>query len=261
MWKHQHAIVASAVLGVTLLGAGVGLAVNEGDPPTSRPVRPDKPQAQTISGEVQGYNLDPRGNYNGVILKEGDHTVQFNFRPDAASTVTAAAPVGKKVQLCGEPESRTSDRTTYRLVNIIGDDGKKTAVSGPDAGQTMHAEGTVKQLNYTPRGEVDGVILDTGDFVHVDPRSAATLNLSVGQKITAEGRGHAMTGGHNVIEADQVNGQTIEHPKRGPGGPDGPRDADHPGHGPHDRRGPGMDGPSGQDGPQDDGAPPPPPGQ
>lgn len=279
MWNHQvkrnHVRAASVILGMAIFGTGVGLALGQDNPPppTSQNAQhqgpgnhsQDRPQPQLIDGEVQGYNLTPQGDYNAVILKDGDRIVQFNFRPDAAATVTAAAPVGKKVQLCGEPESRTTDRATYHLVNIIGADGQKITVSGPDAGQKMHAEGTVKQLNYTPNGEVDGAILDTGDFIHVGPRSAAALNLSVGQKITADGRGHAMTSGHNVIEADEVNGQTVERPKHGPGergGPGDRHDTDHSTHGPRDHHGQEMDGPPDHHGPQDDGETPmSPPGQ
>jgi hypothetical protein len=278
-------IITTAMLGFGLFGAKTAFCADDGakpaPPPATRPAndRP-RPTPQALGGEVTGYNLEPRGNYSGIILKDGARTMQLNVPPGASAMFVAAAPVGQRVAAMGIAESNQGDRMIYRLVSLTGADGKEIALPTPDSVKQMHAEGTVKQLNYTPRGEVDGAILDTGDFVHVDPQSAATLNLAIGQKITADGSGQPMLIGHNVIEADNVNGTKIDRPERGPrsdmgfggggrgpgmrdggpgmrGGGPGMRDG-----GPRQGRGMDGDGPPGGRPPRGDGdGPPPPPGQ
>jgi hypothetical protein len=225
----------------------VGLAVAQSAPPTPpaapAPAAPPPPPVdptppQSVEGVVDGYNLDPHGEVDSVVLKAGDRLAQFNLPPHLSAVLTAAAPVGQKVTLAGVPERAVGDRTLYRLTKLTGPDGKSIDVGTPGAEQPAHVDGTVKRLNISPRGEVDGVLLDTGDFVHTGPESAATL--AVGAKLTADGPAQPMLDGHKAIEATTVNGTPVRRPPPPPhGGPDGP-------HGPGDPHGPG--------------GPPPPPG-
>src|SRR5581483_5469936 len=118
--------------------------------------------------------------------------------------------VGQKVTVAGEPETLVGDRGVFRLCSLSTADGKQFNLPSRDGGpggggggggggrdsfQVAHVDGVVKQLNYTPRGEVDGAQLDSGDFVHVNPRDAASLNLAVGQKLSVDGRSHPMLAG------------------------------------------------------------------
>lgn len=202
----------------------------------SKPDDDKSPKAQPISGIVEGYNLDPRGMVNGIVLKDGDRATQLNLPPNIAAAITAAAPVGQKVSATGVPEIVVGGRSIFRFVSLTTADGKqyKMPAPGRDDSQVTHVDGTVKQLNYSPRGEVDGVVLDTGDFLHVSPREAAQLNLAVGEKISADGHAHPMLTGHSAMEATKVNGMSIDRPR-----PQG-----RPGGGPDDRAGrPDRDGP------------------
>jgi hypothetical protein len=277
--------MASASLGVFIAG-GCAMAQpapvaqpsqqQQQTPPATAPR--DNSKAQSISGTVDGYNLDPRGIVNGIVVKQDDgRMAQFNLPPEAAGTIAAAAGVGQKVTVAGEPQTLVGDRGVFRLSSLSTADGKQFNLPSPRDGgpggggrlpwQVAHVDGVVKQLNYSPRGEVDGAQLDTGDFVHVGPRDAASLNLAVGQKVSADGRGHPMLAGHTALDATKVNGTTIEQPppprpqrdgmRGGPGGGggDGPmRDGPMRGGPPRDRGmrgdggGPDGAGPGGPDG-------------
>src|SRR5439155_26982178 len=168
-----------------------------------------------------GYNLDPRGMPSGIVLKDGDRIAQLNLPPGLGAMIAVAAPIGQKITATGIPEVVLGGRTIYRFAGLTTADGKQFNMPRPGEDPPVtHVEGTVKQLNYAPRGEVDGAILDSGDFVHVGPREAAQLNLTVGQKLSVDGGGRPMLTGHNAIEATKVNGTTIELPFRPPqGGP------------------------------------------
>jgi hypothetical protein len=240
--------LACALLGaVCITASAIGQPAPTGLPPAptqpSAADAPGAPKPQAVSGVVDSYNLDPRGAYNGVVIKDGTHITQLNMPPDVAATIASAAPVGQRVQATGMPETVVGDRAILRLVGLTTADGKQFTLARPGDRQVVHVDGTVKQLNYAPRGEVDGAILDTGDFIHVGPRDAAALNLAVGQKISADGWGRPMLASHNAIEATKVNGTMIEHPR-----PPGPRNDGDRGPGPRGPHGMRGDGPEGFDG-------------
>ena len=68
----------------------------------------------------------------------------------------------------------------------------------PEKSETV--KGVVKYLNHGPRGEVDGAVLESGDFVHIGPREAEEAKLAVGQEISVEGQSMKMPDGHTMIE-------------------------------------------------------------
>jgi len=256
--------------------------------PSHGDARPDAGKSQSISGVVDSYNFDPRGMVNSIVIKDDSgRFAQFNLPPEIGGTLASATAVGQKVQASGSAEVVSGDRACYRLSSLTGADGKQYTLPGRDQWQVQHVDGVVKQLNRTPRGEVDGAILDSGDFIHVGPHEAAELNLAVGQKVSADGWSRPMLMGHNVIAATKVNGQTIQRPRPQDGPPHdgpprdgasagGPRGGGPGGHGgpqADGQRGPrGMHGGPGGGGPDghrpprpndggEDGPPPPPPGQ
>src|ERR1700722_7055945 len=259
MNRNRKIYAASMVFGLMITGSALA-ADSPGASPPAATDQDHGPAKTQVSGTVDSYNLDPRGTVDGLILKDGDHISQLNFPPDQAAAIPAAAPIGQKVDATAMAERGRSDHAVYRLASLTGADGKAITIAGPDDGATAHVEGTVKTLNYTPRGDVDGAILDSGDFLQMGPGGAKDVSLAVGQKITADGKEHPMADGHNIITATMVNGTSIHHPPRGRGGPGGPGGRGGPDDGgPHADGGPGGGGPDGMGGPMD--MPPPPPDQ
>jgi len=71
-------------------------------------------------------------------------------------------------------------------------------------------EGVVKYLNYTRHGEVNGAVLESGDFVHLGPKGAKLVKLAIGEKLSMVGAAATMGDGHLVIEdPSEVNGVKI----------------------------------------------------
>jgi hypothetical protein len=114
-----------------------------------------------------------------------------------------------------------------------GERGQRTADRGPRGERapekTETVKGVVKYLNHGPRGEVDGAVLESGDFVHIGPREAEEAKLAVGQDISVEGQSLKMPDGHTMIEhPTKINDKEVSRRPRGRG----------PGAGPIDREGP-----------------------
>jgi hypothetical protein len=212
--------------------------------PGGRGMRPERAQpAVDLSGTIEAFNYSPRGDIDGVMLKMSDKTAQINLPPGMGAALSQTAP-GSTLKVSACPEPGQADHPIYELQSLTTEQGKKISVPGAGDDKFVHEEATIKHLNYARRGEVDGALLDSGDFVHVGP-AARDLKLSVGQKITVDGFAHAMlSGDHQAIHAVAIDGKRVEQsPPRG-GGPDA-------GPGPRGRRGSG--GPGGPGGPGADG--------
>jgi hypothetical protein len=209
-------------------------------PAVAQPAPPDRPAppappavvdvapAQTVDGTVDGFNRDPRGHINSVVVKTADgKLIQFNMAPDLGDLAKHIASEGQRVTAVGSPERTVGDRTIYRLSKLTGADGK-ASLTAPTPGMpepTDTIEGTVKRLNFSPRGEVDGALLGNGDYVHTGVEAGAGLTL--GGKLSVTGVTHSMADGHRAVEADTVNGRAVPRPtarpEHAPGQKPGPR--------------------------------------
>ena len=258
--KHRW-LIAPATLGAIALIGMATLAYSQppGDaPPPGGPRGPYErgprdprddhwDEATELSGNIQGFNRTPNGTFDSLMLTANDKTVQVNFPPDLAGEIAAVAQVGDSVKVTAEQMPHRADHEIYRLIKLVGASGKQLRLSRPEDAEKVHLEGVVRQLNYAPHGEIDGLVLESGDFVHFAPENAEQIAPKVGQKVTVEGWQRLTTASGQVVEAERINDVAIEHrppPRRG-----GPGE-----------RGPGPDGPAGR-GPRGDRRPPPPPGR
>ena len=163
-------------------------------------------------GTVQAFNISPKGSYEGLLMESGGNIIQVNFSPEYAMSIEQTAPIGQAVELEVEPADtkEKSVHPVYRLLSIHSKNGRNTS-SQANANNNGHFSGEVARLNYALHGEVNGGILDTGDFLHLKPHGAAAVELAVGMKVQGTGHSKPMTGGHRVIDADEINGIAIEH--------------------------------------------------
>ena len=67
-------------------------------------------------------------------------------------------------------------------------------------------QATVKRINYARNGVADGVILDSGDFVHLERIGMKKCGLKVGDAVTVEGTARRMPLGNLLITATRING-------------------------------------------------------
>ncbi len=76
-------------------------------------------------------------------------------------------------------------------------------------------QATVKRINYARNGLADGVILDSGDFVHLERIGMKKCGLKVGDTVTVEGTVRRTPLGNLLIKARRINGGVIpSKPKR-----------------------------------------------
>jgi hypothetical protein len=145
-------------------------------------------------------------------------------------------PVAMTVDV-GEPPMTTeiimkhpSQRLRYALLAatlIAGAAGMAAAQTAPtyDPAQLPATKGRVAQYSLTPRGDVDGLILDDGTEVHLPPHLGAQLVFAVkpGDQVTIRGlRAREVPMVQAMQVTNDANNQSVTD--TGPaGGPRGPR--------------------------------------
>lgn len=144
----------------------------------------------------------------------------MNIPPDQAGRVQSLT--GQEIELNVGPEPKVVDypkgeHPVYRLITFAGEPGERATSGGPrhkpphpspgqSPGQPIEVTGTVERLNYAKHGEANGVVLDTGDFVHLKPDGMKKVGLRVGDQVAAKGRGKSFLAGTRAIDAEIVNG-------------------------------------------------------
>jgi hypothetical protein len=179
---------------------------------------PHEHKLETFHGVLQDFNFSPKGGIEGFLLHSDGRTVQVNVRPEVGFAVVRG--IGQNVEATVEPETATAknvkaDHPVYRLVTLTGADRKPLIFAGPGERETVTVHGLVKRINYSRHGEANGVILDSGDFIHLKPEALKRADLKVGDQLTAEGEAGMMPLGQHVVEAKTINGVAVTG-KRGP---------------------------------------------
>lgn len=181
--------------------------------------KPHEPQVWSVEGHVQHLIYSPKGTIEGLMIDSEGAPAQFvvDAHDVAAIHSLSSLQAGQAVVIEGTvaPPSPKGDAAheVYhweRLVSVDGHD-----ASEPPPRHTL--SGTVARLNYARHGAPNGVVLDTGDFIHTKPDGFDHLGLTVGDAVRAEGPTRPLAGGPaQVMEAHVVNDIRLG----GPGHPD-----------------------------------------
>ena len=174
---------------------------------------------QKFRGVLQDFNFSPKGGIEGFLLHSDGQTVQVNVTAEVGFAVVRG--IGQNVEATVEPETDDGqdsqrDHPVYRLVALTGTDGKHLIFAGPGEREVVTVQGVVKRINYARNGEANGVVLDSGDFIHLKPEGMKRADLKVGDQVTAEGTAGMMPLGQQVVEAKTVNGVAESRAKRSP---------------------------------------------
>lgn len=160
------------------------------------------------TGTVEALNVSPKGFYEGFLLKTAKGTVQINFPKDGAFGDFLAAGDEVNAEVAAEKVHGEPQHPVFRLLRLINHNGDRPDTATID---DRRFSGRVKQLNYALHGEVNGAILDSGDFLHLKPEGARSVRLVLGMSVKGFGVTKPMIGSHRVIEAEEVNGIPIHH--------------------------------------------------
>ena len=71
-------------------------------------------------------------------------------------------------------------------------------------------KGNVARIHYAKHGQPNGVVLESGEFIHLRPHGMAAIGVGVGAKVSAKGELRMTVLGTRMLEAHHANGHDIE---------------------------------------------------
>jgi hypothetical protein len=178
--------------------------------PTPAPVQP------TVSGTVQQDLLTPHGEVEGLLLADG--TI-VRFPPHLSVALASTVKPGEAVTVAGFLVSTTAQGQAVKALTITNTATGQTVVDQPPASRPLPPElrglpltpltvrGTVARLLVNDHGDVDGLILSSGEEVKFRPPNGATVVILLGQQpgaiVQASGYGTRNAFG-TVVDADSI---------------------------------------------------------
>ena len=165
--------------------------------------------SRVIVGIVQYPLFSPRGDIEGVLLKQDGQLLQISFAPDVGTRLAARLQPRKRLRVIAT-EDRTGrvgvDHAVYAFESLASADGQPITTTD----RPTRLVGTVARIHYAKHGEANGVLLESGDFVHLRPHGMEVLKPTAGSRITAYGSMRPTVLGVKVLEAQEANGVQIE---------------------------------------------------
>lgn len=136
--------------------------------------------APSVTGTVQQYLLTPHGEVDGLLLSDG--TV-VKFSPHLAERLTATVKLGDAVVVLGFMGLATPYGTAVKALTITNTATGQGVVDEPPTAPPLPpgrrglslapltVTGTVARLLVNPAGDVDGLLLSTGEQVKLRPEN------------------------------------------------------------------------------------------
>lgn len=212
----------------------------------------DPAQLPGFDGQVQQFTLSPRGDIDGLILKDG---TEVKTPPHLSTAIAYAVKPGDKVTIHGlraaalplVQATAITDHASGRTIVDTGPAPRPPGVAAPpepNADGVVELQGAVRMSLHGARGEINGLLLQDGTVLRFPPDAAANMAnlLQPGKNVVAEGA-QVMSPVGKVMQVNAIGTSRADLvPVAGPAGP-----------------GPGPRGPGRPRGPRRDAPPPPPP--
>ena len=172
-----------------------------------------KSTPELLSGTCQDLLFSPKGGIEGVLLEVDGKTVQISMPPHLGSAMAQKTSAGKRLRVLARadrsPKTSAADHPVYEFETLADSAGQ--AIEWPGDGDGLVAmKGKVARIHYAKHGEPNGVVLDSGEFVHLRPHGMEAIGLKVGSKVDARGELRMTILGTRMLEARHANGYDIE---------------------------------------------------
>jgi hypothetical protein len=144
----------------------------------------DPAQLPQFKGTIAQYLISPRGDVEALLLTDG---TEIHVPPHAAGSIAFVAKPGDAVSIRG---LKARNGTMVMAATITNDTTNATAgdIAAPAKIETT---GKVKTLLHTPRGDVNGAVLEDGTALRLPPPEAERLaaQMAPGQTVIVKGDG------------------------------------------------------------------------
>jgi len=169
-------------------------------------------KAETLTGTLTQVLLSPKGVIEGLLLSTRGKPVQISTVPGAIDAHAAALVSGVRVVAKGtadhSPKTKGGSHPVFKLEQLVKLGGKALRESAHQ-GAALTLKGLVASIHYARHGEPNGVLLESGDFIHLRPHGMEKSGLRIGDKVVAKGERRMTVLGTTLLEAREVNRRAI----------------------------------------------------
>jgi hypothetical protein len=194
---------SNVILAIATLASASALA--QPAPPQPPPSRPIAGPEATRDGTIEHVLVSPRGDIDGLLLKDG--TV-VRFPPHAVVAAAQLRP-GSVVHASGAQVTGSDGPTLFDARVTVGGAIVADAALPPPPPRriedpepallSLTATGRVIRVLANPEGIADAVILEDGTVVHVGPGNAlGRAGIAKGAQVTATGLGGKYPSGRSL---------------------------------------------------------------
>jgi len=171
---------------------------------------PHDRETEILSGRLQQLLFSPKGGIEGLLLSVKSKIVQVSMKQEDAHPTALQQAIGKTIELKAardhSPKTKHGAHPVYKLRAISKLAG--SAATASDGAPAVH--GVVAAIHYSKHGRPNGVILESGEFIHTRPPGMQKLKLKVGSKVSAHGELRMTMLGTSLLEAQEVNRVRME---------------------------------------------------
>ena len=165
--------------------------------------------SELLSGTCRQLLFSPKGGVEGVLLAVKGRTLQVSLSADEGAALARLTASGKRLRVLAtadhSPKTRDAAHPVYQFESLADAAGHPITLPADEPGATA-IKGVVAALHFARHGQPNGVVLDTGEFIHMRPHGMAAVGLGLGAKVRAVGEVRMTLLGSRMLEARQVNG-------------------------------------------------------
>jgi hypothetical protein len=163
---------------------------------------------ELLSGTCLQLLFSPKGGIEGALMKVKGSVLQLSMQPDAGAAFARATGPGKRLRVLAaadhSPKTRDGAHPVYQFEALADVQGRALELAANDPANTT-IKGIVAALHYARHGQPNGVVLETGEFIHMRPNGMAQVGLGVGARVSAVGGLRMTVLGTKLLEAREVN--------------------------------------------------------
>ena len=164
--------------------------------------------SEFINGVCQQLLFSPRGGIEGALLKVKGALLQISVPPETGAVLARTTGPAKRLRVLAlaDHSPRTADgaHPVYRFESFADAAGQPIEPADADA-DNITLKGVVAALHFARHGQPNGVILESGEFIHLRPHGMALAGLGIGSRVNALGSVRNTLLGTRMLEARQVN--------------------------------------------------------
>jgi hypothetical protein len=161
-----------------------------------------------VHGTCQQLLFSPKGGVEGALVKMKGAVVQVSVPHDQGAALLQMTRPGRPLRVLAvadhSPKTADGAHPVFKFESFA--DAAGQAIDGPDMapGHTT-VKGVVGALHFARHGEPNGVILETGEFIHLRPHGMVAAGLDIGSRVNAVGDLRMTVLGTRMLEAHRVN--------------------------------------------------------